>query len=281
MLKRGIAMMLLGALAAGAAPQQKDCVGWARSWDDAKFEAKERNVPILFTIQQDNNPSSTQMESAFRDPAFITQSRRVVCMVGNGQVEHGVREVMINKQKVPMCRAYDGMTCEVHTSCQNAVTIFFKGQFDIPTQIWCKPDGTELFRFTGPDGKGVQDVPSLVKDMERALDRISGPKINRKDWEEFNRLRNEGMEATNKEEYKAALTIYKKLKEHKIEKFSKEATLLFDGLVKHGVKMVERARKQYERDPKGSKATIVKVSKEFKGTEAGTKADEAMKELNK
>jgi hypothetical protein len=283
MVKRGIVVVLLGAALAGASPhQQKDCVAWAKSWPEAKDEATERNVPIFFTIQQDNNASSSQMEGAFRDGSFIAQSKRVVCVVSNGQTEHGTKDVMVNKQKVPMCRAYDGITCEVHKGCQEPISNFFKGgQFDIPTQIWCKPDGTELFRFTGPDGRGVQDVAALVKDMERALDRISGPKINRKDWEEFLRVRNEASEAAGREEYKLALILYKKLKEHKIAKFAKEGAQAYDSLVNHGVKMVERAVKLYDRDPKKWRETLVKVAKEFKGTEAGTNADKALKELNK
>jgi hypothetical protein len=288
---RGIAFaaMLAALPAAAPAPQGiEPCVAWAKSWEEAKIEATERNVPIMFTIQQDENPGSKQMESAFRDATFIAQSRRVVCVVANPDTKHGIREVMVGKVKTPFCRAYDGMTCEVHTGCQKGMEGLIKaGDFDIPTQIWCRPDGKELFKFTGPNGSGVQNAGALIKDMERALDRISGPKMGRKEWEEIKKLLRDGDEAQSRPDYKLALKIFKAVSESKFEFFAKQGKQRYDDFIHQCVGIVARAVKQYQQNPEGSekrkevKPILLKIAKEMKGTEAGDAADKALKEVVK
>lgn len=37
----------------GTALAQKDQIVWAKDWDEAKKEAKARNVPILWLLSQD------------------------------------------------------------------------------------------------------------------------------------------------------------------------------------------------------------------------------------
>ena len=291
MLKRGIAVVaaLLGILsAAPSAPQAADnAVAWAKTWEDAKMEAVERNVPIFFTIQQDENPGSKQMEGAFRDGSFIAQSRRVVCVVANPDTKHGVREVMVNRQKVAFCRAYDGMTCETHTRCQSAMENFFKsGDFDIPSQVWCKPDGTELFKVTRFQG-APQSSAELLKDMERALDRVSGPKMNRKEWEDVKKLLRDADEAQGNSQYKIALQCYKKAMECKSEKFAKQAKERNENFIQSITNLVSRAIKQWEKSAKDSKeqkeakTVLQKIAKEMKGTEAGDAADHALKNVVK
>ena len=289
MMIRGIALAgALGTLLAAGyqAPSPEASVAWATSWEEAKAEAMDRNVPILFTIQQDENPGSKQMEGTFRDGAFIRESRRVVCVIANPDVKHGIREVMVKGQKTPYCRAYDGILCEVHTRCQGAMSNFFKeGDFDIPTQVWCKPDGKEIFRFSGPQGTGVQNAAALIKDMERALDRVSGPKLNRREWEEMKKLLNDGDEAVNRADYKTALACFKKASQAKNEKFAERGKERYDGLIKQCVNIVQRALKAYEKYPKDSKEAkevkpiLQKIAKEMKGTEAGDAADKALKDL--
>jgi hypothetical protein len=290
MVKRVMVLVPALAMALGAAPQQqgpRDYVAWAKSWEEAKAEAQERNVPILLTIQQDENPGCVQMEGAFRDSSFILQSRRVVCVVSNGDTKHGVREVYVNKVKTAMCKAYDGIMCEAHLACQRAMDgIFKEGNFDIPTQVWCKPDGTELFKITGSggNGAGAQSSSNMIRDMDKALDRISGPHMNRTEWEAVKQLLKEGQEAEGKQEWKIALAIYKKVKEVKWEKFAKQGESNYDGLVQNGVRIVERAKKQYDKTDKPelkkeSKTLIQKIAKEMKGTAAGEAAEKVLKEL--
>ena len=290
MIKRGIglAAALAALLAAGPAPQSMEAgVAWAKSWDEAKREAMERNVPIFFTVQQDENAGCKQMEGAFRDGSFISQSRRVVCVVANPDVKHGIREVMVNKQKVAYCRAYDGMVCASHVTCQNALENFFKmgGDFDIPCQVWCKPDGTEIFKMTRFQGY-PQSASEIIKDMERALDRVSGPKLNRNEWVELKNLLRQGEEATDKQEYKAALGFFKKVSECKNEKFAKIGKDRHDGLIEQCVSLVARAIRQYEKAAEGSKQRkevpplLKKIAKEMKGNAAGDAAEKALKDLN-
>jgi len=287
MVKRAMVMFPALAMMLGAAPQQQapvSYVSWAKTWDEAKAEAQERNVPILLTVQQDENPGCLQMENAFRDNSFILASRKVVCVVSNGDTKHGVREVYINKVKTAMCKAYDGIMCEAHTACQRAMDgIFKEGHFDIPTQVWCKPDGTELFKITRFQG-APQSAGELVRDMDKALERIPGAHMTRKDWEDCKQLIKEGQEAEGKQEWKRALAIYKKLKEVKFEKFAKQGEGMYDGLVQNGIRICERAKKQYDRTDKPelkkeSKTLITKVAKELKGTEAGDVADKMLKDL--
>ncbi|HEU4339525.1 MAG TPA: hypothetical protein VFS19_05615 [Planctomycetota bacterium] len=284
-----LAATLAALPAAAPTPQAKDAgVIWASSWEEAKIEAEERNVPIFFTVQQDENPGCKQMESAFRDGSFIAASRRVVCVVSNPDTKHGVREVMVGKVKTPFCRAYDGITCDVHTRCQNVIANFVdtkSGSFDIPMQIWCRPNGTELFKFTGPNGSGVQTAPGLIKDLERALDRISGAHMSKRDWEEIKKLLQDGDEAQVKTEYKLALACFKKVMDCKFEKFAARGKERYEGFIKQMVNVVSRALKQYEKAAKDSpqqkevKPLLQKIAKEMKGTEAGTAADDALKQI--
>lgn len=288
---RGIAFAAMLAALPAAAPQPQaveNCVAWAKSWEEAKMEAAERNVPIFFTVQQDENPGSKQMENAFRDGSFIAQSRRVVCVVANPDTKHGVREVMVGKVKTPFCKAYDGMTCEVHTGCQKGMESFFKaGDFDIPTQVWCRPDGKELFKFTGPNGSGVQNAAGLIKDMDRALDRISGPKMGRREWEEIKKLLRDGDEAQSRLDFKVTLKIFKMVSESKYEYFAKQGKQRYDDFVHQIVNLVSRAVKQYEKSPEGSKEKkevkpmLQRIAKEMKGTEAGDAAEKALKDVVK
>lgn len=292
MMKRAIALLPALVALVAAAPQQQpaDGVFWAKSWDDAKVEAKDRNVPIFITIQQDDNPGCKQMEGVFRDGGWIRESRRVVCVVTNPDIKHGAKEKTDGKMKTLLCRAYDGMSCEVHVGCQNAMEGFIKsGNFDIPMQIWCRPDGSELFRHTGPQGSGAQTAPELVRELERALDRVSGPKLSRQEWVVLRAMMREGEEAQAKLEFKKALTHFKKLSEVKYEKFAKQGKELLDNLVKSCLRLVSEAVKQYERSTgsdkksadlrKEAKDMLVKISKEMKGTEAAEKAEEGLKKL--
>ena len=287
------AMMMLPALVltiSAAAPQAqapRDTVSWARTWDEAKLEAQERNVPIFFTIQQDDNPGCQQMENAFRDNAFIQASKKVVCVVSNPDTRHGIRDVYINKVKTPMCKAYDGIICEVHTACQRAIDAFFKeGNFEIPTQVWAKPDGTELFKITGSggNGAGTQTSPDLIRDLDKALNRIGGLHMTRREWEEVKKSLADGDMAEGKQEWKTALAIFKKVKESKWEKFAKQASDKYDAVVNSGVRLVDKAKKSYEKtdDPKKKKELkemIQKIAKEMKGTPAGDAAEKVLKDL--
>lgn len=287
---RAIALVsALAALQAAAPPQAaENCVIWAPSWEEAKQEAADRNVPIFFSIQQDENPTCKQMEGAFRDGSFIAASRKVVCVVANPDTKHGIREVMVNRKKTPFCKAYDGMTCESHTRCQAAISNFIdtkSGSFDIPMQVWCKPDGKELFKFTGPNGTGGQSAAALIKDLERALDRISGLKMTRKEWEDLRGLLRQGDEAQSKNEYKIVLGCYRKVSETRFEKFAQMGKDRLEQFINSCVNLVSRALKQYEKYPKDSKEAkevkplLTKIAKEMKGTAAGDAAEEALKQV--
>jgi hypothetical protein len=286
MTMRGLALAFGLAILLAAGPQsQKEGVAWATSWEDAKMEALERNVPILFTVQQDENPGSKQMENAFRDGSFISASRRFVPVVANPDTKHGQREVYINKQKTLFCRIYDGMSCDTHVRCQSALSNFTKKDFDIPMQVWCRPDGTEIFKTTRPQG-APQSASELIKDMERALERISGPSLSRKEWEDLKVLLQQGDEAANKTEFKVAMKCYKMVAESRFPKFAERGKQNQENLIRTCVNIVGRAIKQYEKSPKDSKESkevkpmLVKISKEMKGTEAGDAADKALKDLN-
>jgi hypothetical protein len=154
-------------------------------------------------------------------------------------------------------------------------------------QIWCRPNGTELFKFSGPNGTGTQSPAALIKDLERALDRISGPKLTRKEWEDIKKLLREGDDAQGKSEFKLALAIFKKLSEVKSERFAKVGKDRYDNVVRQGVSLVKRALTQYERAPAGSKEQkevkplLQKIAKEMKGTEAGDAAEKALKDVVK
>lgn len=284
MVMRGIAVAgALGILLA-AGPQSREAVAWADSWESGKAEALERNVPIMFTVQQDENPGSKQMENAFRDGSFITQSRRFVPVVANPDTKHGTREAMVNGVKTSFCRVYDGMRCEVHVRCQSALRNFTKKDFDIPMQVWCRPDGTELFKITRPQG-AAQSASEMIKDMEKALERISGPSLSRREWEELKTLLQQGDEASNRTEYKAAMKCYKIVADCKFPKFAERGKSGVENLIRMCVGIVSRAIKQYEKYPKDSKESkevkpmLVKISKELKGTEAGDAAEKALKDL--
>jgi hypothetical protein len=288
MIIRGIALAgLLGVLVAATPAQEMAGVGWVGSWDEAKTEAAERNVPIFFTVQQDENPSCKQMESAFRDASFIRASRRVVCVVANPDVKHGVRTVMVKGHKTPFCQAYDTIQCDAHVACQSAIGNFQKsGSFDIPMQVWCRPNGEELFKITGPNGTGAQNAASMVKDMERALDRISGPKLGRSEWLALKQLLRDGDEAGAKMEHKIAMACYKKVKDTKdSEKFAAMGKSRYESYINQCKSLVGKALKQYEKSAEGSKERkevkpiLQKIAKEMKGNEAGDAAEEALKQV--
>jgi hypothetical protein len=291
MLIRSIGVLAVGALltSAGQAPPQagnEPYVVWATSWADALREAQERNVPILFTVQADENPGSQQMESAFRDGSFIAASRRIVCVVAHGELKHGTKDVYVNKQKVSVCRLYEGMTCDVHKNLVGTIGKFFKAErdFGVPAQIWCRPTGEELFKYEKDQGY-PQSSGDMIKDMEKAMERVSGPKMTRKEWIDLRTLLDQGQDAQGRTEYKVALGCYKKVMECKFEKFAKLGKDYHDSLINQCVRMVEKGVKQYHQYDKDTKQhkevkpLLQKIAKELKGTPAGDAAEKALKEL--
>ena len=222
----------------------------------------------------------------FRDGSFIAASRKIVCVVAHGELKHGTREVMVNKQKVLMCRVYEGMTCDVHKNLVGTIGRFFKAErdFGVPAQIWCRPNGEELFKYEKDQGY-PQSSGDLIKDMERAMDRVSGQKMTLKEWVDLRRFYDEGLAAQGRMEYKLALQCYKKVADCKFEKFAKMGQAAYDDFVNQVVKMVERGVKQYHKSEKDSKEhkevkpLLQKIAKEMKGTAAGDAAEKALKEL--
>lgn len=282
----GRVLALLPALAALAAappaPQSADSSGvcWAKSWEDAKTEALERNVPILFTIQQDNNPACKEMEKTFRTEGFIKESRQVVCVVASVDDKHGA------DPKTKICKAYGANPCEAHVECHNGgmAALIKQGSIDIPMQIWCKHDGTQISEFKGPI---AQDAPSLIADLKRALARIDGPHMDYKTWALHRQMIRDGEDAQLKFDYKKALATFKKLAASTSEWFSIRGKQLTDRLVRTCIEVVNDALKQYEKAPgedpkavaerKDARQKVQKIAKDMKGTEAGDEAEKALK----
>lgn len=276
-------------LAAGPQQQPADGVSWAGSWEEAVAEATERNVPILYSVQQDENPTCQQMQGAFRDGSFIRESRRVVCVVSNPDTKHGIREQMVAGKKTPFCKAYDNMNCDVHVRCQSVIGKFVdtkSGSFDIPMQVWTRPDGKELFKGpTGANGAGGQSAAALIKDLERALERVSGPKLGRTEWVGLKKLIRDGEEAQGRNDFKYALKCFKSVMECKHDKFAEIGKSKYEGYIAQCCNLVTRALKQYHSSEKDSpkqkevKPLLQKIAKEMKGTEAGTAAEDALKQI--
>ncbi|MBI4564795.1 MAG: hypothetical protein HY716_08915 [Planctomycetes bacterium] len=287
-MKLGIALTsLLGVLMASRAEpcQAKNCVAWADSWGAALQEARERNVPILLTVQQDENPGCDAMFPIFNgDGGFIRASRQVVCVMAYMQFKdrpHGTRKVKVGNQVVEMCKVINGITCEVHERCVGAVANFMsEAKFDIPVQIWVKPDGKEMrdLRFSGVEG---QSAGEMLSAMKKALDKVPGPKLSRDGWEKLNKLLQEGSEHLAKYDFKKSIETYKKVKDAKVTAphFTRKAEEALASINQHGEYLVEEAKQLHATDPKKAKEDLERVAKDFKGLAASQKAEEALKTL--
>jgi thioredoxin-related protein len=148
-----------------------DGIHWAKSWDEAIKEAKERNVPILVTFHKDNCPRCTGMDSSvFNQKDFIAASRRWVCVYCNKDTGHGTVKV----DGKDMCKICPSITCEEHVKCDqdSGSGKYFNGTIGTPATVWADQTGKKI-----GDNQGGMSSKQLLEKLAEAEKQV-GPGLD-------------------------------------------------------------------------------------------------------
>lgn len=211
-------------------------------------------------------------DTVYPDAKVIDASRNFVNVIGHREDEHGTRDVVVNKEKMTVCKVYGSIACEVHKQGFSNTNKFFSGNFKTPTTIFCDPSGKELSRK-----EGGLSITEQVKLMGEALKRVSGDHIALGSWKSAKQLMTDGDAYLKDGNYKKALELYAKV-----------AKMTGRGLVnmgKEGIQKIEaegdaKIKEALEvEDPASKKEALKKIAEDFKGTETEKKARKEIENL--
>ena len=265
--------LAMAALPAMAAPPE---IRWARSWDEALKEAKDRNVPIHVAVHKDDSPDcATMAGSVFTSKEFIVASKNWVNVYCNRDTAHGVAKV----EGKDVCKLFPAMGCADHVACEKAVSAqFFKGAIAAPGIVWCDADGKEIGQF-----QGAMTAKALLEKMAAAVKKV-GPGLALDDWLAAIGHLADGDKAVTDNLFTAAILAYSAVL--KISKVPGAKTVVaraqagLDRVNEQGMLQFQHAQEKVAaKDVKGAREELTKISATFKGLPAAKEADKALAKI--
>lgn len=159
--RRGAAILPLAfaiaaaSLAPGASAQKKPAgpalsgVRWARNYDAAFAEAKERNVPIVIIFIQDGEAQNEEYAlEVTTDKEVLKVSRQAVFMIASqGSEENHGRKVVTDKngQNRNVCAKYGEVSCLDHQRIERQAFLqYTTGEINTPHTYVCDTEGKVL-----------------------------------------------------------------------------------------------------------------------------------------
>ena len=268
---RALHLFVLGvALAAAASPAmaQSETIHWTTDWEAAKAEAKARNVPILWTLQQDGVEFCVAMRtSTLNASQIVNLSRRFVNVVAHGGRNH--KEKTTSSGRV--CSLYPGLKCANHATVTKQTRRIFGNIQAMPTTILATPDGKELFRLLGNPGP-----TQLSEKMLEAINHV-GPGCSLDKWRASKTEIDRADHFLTKGETAKAIKIYRTY-----------ATSGIPGLKIMGEAGVTRANAEGQRatdevmkDAREVLRHLKRLANRYQGTDAGKRANDAAKDFEK
>jgi hypothetical protein len=250
---------------------------WARGWEAAVAEAKDRNVPILLFMHKDGDTAcDDQLAVVLRHLEFANVSKGWVNVYANEQTEHGT----VKSGETETCKLFPGMPCQQHVlNWGQATKAFFKGTFTPPGVLWCDADGKELGRH-----EGAWPKKELFDAMKEAIKK-QGPGLGADEYDfAVDQMAEGDAFAADPKSLPKALTAYLQAV-RKIEKIS-GAKKVLEKAKKGYAGLEARVRIQIDKYREyitgGAYADAVKgltpIARDYKGHAVGAEADKALKE---
>jgi hypothetical protein len=271
------AALALSVLSAYAKPPV-DGVHWAKTWEDAVKEAKERNVPIMVTFHKDNCPRCTGMDSSvYNQKEFIAASRRWVNVYCNKDTGHGT--VKIDGKE--MCKLCPSITCDDHVKCDqgSGSGAYFNGTIGTPATVWADSSGKKI-----DSNQGGMSSKQLLEKMAEA-EKAQGPGLDEASYAFLTDNLAAGEKATTDGKTKDAIDAYTGIvkqmgKNPAAKTWVEKAQSALDKLVEGAKARIEEAAKAKDGgDFAKAKELLKAVQTEFKGQPVAKDADKAMAEV--
>lgn len=277
-----ILMALLGGMGPQKAPPPK--IQWVPTLDEALKVAKDRNAVVLLSFSIDGERRATvQRRATFGSPVFIKMARQeILCVIAHRGVKKGEEhkpEEMRDPRSgavVYRCPLYEGVTCEQHRTIYGPLRGRYRFK-EPPATFLLDPNGEVLI---GAEGFPLQAFHALKK-VKEAQSKLGGRSVTagqyRKIQKEFDKAEAKLVE----EKYYLAIADFKRLvkKKRLTEPIRARAVKALEDINEIGLQLLEKGRKLHENDPVKGMKLIKKVRHEFKGTEAGEKAKQVVREL--
>jgi len=211
--------------------------------------------------------------STYLDGKVIAASKNFVNIIAHREDSHGTREVVVGKEKQTWCKAYWGISCEVHKK-GSAASGRFSGISGVPCTLFCDTDGNEVSRQPGGMGAG-----ELVKAMTAALAKVPGEHVSATDWSGAKKILEEAGQKLEKGEIKKAIELELKVARHKIKAIQALAADTAKLIDEKGAALVAEAKEKIESDKAAAKKALQKIADDFKGFDCAKAAQELLATL--
>lgn len=219
--------------------------------------------------------------SAYPNPAVVTASKNMVCLVGHGgardfATNHGSKDVKVGTEKVRMCKIYSGIQCADHVEIfkERAHPVFKNQVFATPHHLYYTPSGEEIVR-----NFGTKTPQELAKDFADALAKVPGPHVGKDDYDGAKTHVNQGLDLVKKDEIKKAIAVFTTLTKHKNEQLRPMGTRELDALQASGDARVQSALQTLEstNGEEKAKKELKKVADEYAPLPCAKKAEEILR----
>jgi len=218
-------------------------------------------------------------KGTYPNAAAVAASKNVVFIVGhlgakNWDTNHGSKEIKKGAEKVKVCKIYSSITCDDHVTIgkEKAGDFFGDKVFATPTHIFCEPSGKEMTRRAG-----AITAPELVKEVEAAVAKITGPKMSKEEYDTALSSIKQGQDLVKKDEIKKAIEAFTKLSKSPNEKVHALGEQELKSLDESGTARFDAAVLLLESNEEQGKKELVKIAKEYPPLACAKKAEEVLK----
>lgn len=194
-------------------------------------------------------------------------SQNFVSVILHLQKQHKENEVVVGRETRKSCSLYPSIACDDHVAVYNKADNAFADVKGTPTTIIAGPDAKEMARIVGNKGG------EITKAMEEAIKKV-GPGIPLAQWQKTKAELAAADELLAAGKAKKAIDILSKYAKAKNDVLKEMAEAGLKKANEAGLKAIEEA--QAIEDGAEKAKALKKVSEEYKGTEAGDKAKEAL-----
>jgi hypothetical protein len=173
---------------------------WVGKYEDAKQNAKDRNVPLVVHILLDGEEATPRyLKEVLEDPELLRKSAESVVLIGNnGTHEKKDIDVVVDGQKTKktVCSAFPMFTsCAQHQQAWNGLYKEYQeadGVLRCPQTLVISPAGEVVLRFN----TGSPPDPSEVVGNIAAVQAKVGPGLTQVQLDEVRRLLDVGRNLT-------------------------------------------------------------------------------------
>lgn len=277
MIGKTTALAIVTLIALGA---DEPAIEWARSWDDAFREAKQRNVPIFLAFLKDGCPGSTALlGTTFRDPMVVAYLNEVAVPLAAHTADVGMshepEEVVDPKTgaKSYRCPIYKTITCTDHNYIHSQALDLIEVK-ETPKCFVLGPDGKPV------DGTGEvrgSKPKEIVEALRRTQKKIGRP-LSRSTYRKAMEGIEAGLAAFDAGDWPSAISVLRGVSRNRKgpEGLRKRADEILAEVNDKGLDLLREAKVILEENPEEGLRRIRKLRSDFRGLPA---ADEAKRIL--